>query len=958
MSFYGAAFPTKTSNADSGNAASPTTTVTLPPSSPEDSGTSAYPSAIAETLDADGLQSFYYRARRRRNRDLRDLIRAQPNAEGILDLALSKGDYWDPIAVSTAMHTAARKCREDGLRPDFEESRWKAMLELLSRRIGDGEARNLANNVWSLATLACQDWPLIGSIAELVTVRACEFNIQEVSNTVWAFATIKWQSSDAKLYDSLIVEISKKTSGGVMQDLTNTMWALATLQIANENVFEQLYGVASQHVSEFKPQELSNTIWSMATVTLRNDSLAFRISRQTMETVPEFIPQNLANFIWAYAKLGYDDESIAERVQMEALDRLESFSSQDLSTTLWAFATLAYRHDPFLHESLSTLRGRLRNSSHSFQAQHISNVLWSLATVSCYDQNCFVELTTQARASLESFKAQELSNTIWACAVATHRDNLTTDALAREAANRIAEFDTQGIGNTIWAAVQLDTSVDELYRAIWTKLEDPAILAQCSEKCLSMLVFALFKGGRLELAWTLFERLEEIGSDPGVASLGTWLHWCRQRLPEPRRELRVMARLARRRPCRYLGATVLIAAAGRLAELGQVAAAAVLLERIAAQGPGEGLESLARRFQARLVGGGSSLVRGVEGEADIDSWLEGLVGWQLVGNPHPQKGPRCDYDKECQVLRYVLANARPGDPDSVVRCIESFSEEGSRWLKIAGADKGAVLDDLVSVLTPCAPRMVVEFGCYVGYSSCRMARLLRPHGGHMVSVEVDPIHACIARCMHEFAGLSDNITVYVGHSEDAIPHLREAFPGAVFDAIFMDQKGTRFHLDLETLESQHLLGEECVVLADNVLKPGAPHFLWRLQRSARYNLSVVSLREFAAESVEDWMSVATLRPGLAAAFRDGVPLDPELSLPPHLSELAFHTDRARARSCSARLPGEVGEEDWACHSHHLRRAYAAAGITPRIVEVQRPDGPSGTPVVEWPQELRRRSRMA
>eukprot|EP00971_Amphidinium_carterae_P125473 2485476-Amphidinium_carterae.1 len=43
----------------------------------------------------------------------------------------------------------------------------------------------------------------------------------------------------------------------------------------------------------------------------------------------------------------------------------------------------------------------------------------------------------------------------------------------------------------------------------------------------------------------------------------------------------------------------------------------------------------------------------------------------------------------------------------------------------AGDEKGAVLDDLILTLPRAPPRVVVEFGCYVGYSCTRMSRLRR-----------------------------------------------------------------------------------------------------------------------------------------------------------------------------------------------------------------------------------------
>merc|ERR1719362_2145634 len=126
---------------------------------------------------------------------------------------------------------------------------------------------------------------------------------------------------------------------------------------------------------------------------------------------------------------------------------------------------------------------------------------------------------------------------------------------------------------------------------------------------------------------------------------------------------------------------------------------------------------------------------------------------------------------------------------SVIESIERFSQEGNGWLKIAGDEKGVVLDDLVQALLPSPPKLIIEFGCYIGYSATRFARLLRQHGGKLVSVEVDPVHVCIARTMLEFAGLSDTVSIELAYSEEAIPRLHSGVcGGTAADVVFMDQR--------------------------------------------------------------------------------------------------------------------------------------------------------------------------
>merc|ERR1719343_2003109 len=100
------------------------------------------------------------------------------------------------------------------------------------------------------------------------------------------------------------------------------------------------------------------------------------------------------------------------------------------------------------------------------------------------------------------------------------------------------------------------------------------------------------------------------------------------------------------------------------------------------------------------------------------------------------------------------------------------------------------------------------------------------------------------------------MTVQVGHSDDAVPILHEK--QRRFDMVFMDQRSTRFHSDLHTLERLKMLLPGCVVVADNVLKPGAPRWLWRICKGDNYSSDIVSVREFGSAETEDWMTVTVL----------------------------------------------------------------------------------------------------
>merc|ERR1711904_189196 len=102
----------------------------------------------------------------------------------------------------------------------------------------------------------------------------------------------------------------------------------------------------------------------------------------------------------------------------------------------------------------------------------------------------------------------------------------------------------------------------------------------------------------------------------------------------------------------------------------------------------------------------------------------------------------------------------------------------------------------------------------------------------------------------------------------------------------MDHKGSRFHIDIERLEEMGMLSDGCTVVADNVLLPGAPLYLWRACRLSHYDTNIISLREFAGGGLEDWMAVSQV-----FKLGSGKPRSDASPVPKELSELAAETDR-------------------------------------------------------------------
>ncbi|XP_051282730.1 catechol O-methyltransferase A isoform X2 [Dicentrarchus labrax] len=179
----------------------------------------------------------------------------------------------------------------------------------------------------------------------------------------------------------------------------------------------------------------------------------------------------------------------------------------------------------------------------------------------------------------------------------------------------------------------------------------------------------------------------------------------------------------------------------------------------------------------------------------------------------------------------VSINAVRGDPDSVIKAIDHFCKH-TEWAMNVGDEKGAILD--LVVMETC-PSTVLELGTYCGYSTVRITRLLPP-ATKLITVEMNPEYAHVARQVIQHAGLQDKVCVLEGESADLIPKMANMFGIQAFDFVFLDHWKDHYLPDIRLLEDCGLLAQGSVVLADNVVCPGAPDYL----NYVRYNLKYSS----------------------------------------------------------------------------------------------------------------------
>ncbi|XP_063310512.1 catechol O-methyltransferase-like [Pelobates fuscus] len=186
--------------------------------------------------------------------------------------------------------------------------------------------------------------------------------------------------------------------------------------------------------------------------------------------------------------------------------------------------------------------------------------------------------------------------------------------------------------------------------------------------------------------------------------------------------------------------------------------------------------------------------------------------------------------KEHRILDYVLKNATRGDPKSVVDAIDQYCSQ-KEWAMNVGDEKGLILDQIVKETDP---SVLLELGTYCGYSATRIARLLKP-GARLFTVEMNPIHAAVAKQILEFAGVQDKVHILQSSTHDILPKLKTEYAVENFDFVFIDHYGDRYKPDTVLLEDLGLLRKGTVLVADNAGFSNAAEFLDHVRKSGRYD---------------------------------------------------------------------------------------------------------------------------
>lgn len=200
------------------------------------------------------------------------------------------------------------------------------------------------------------------------------------------------------------------------------------------------------------------------------------------------------------------------------------------------------------------------------------------------------------------------------------------------------------------------------------------------------------------------------------------------------------------------------------------------------------------------------------------------------------------------------------EDDALQRARADARAEGLPGIQVPG-ELGVLLGILARAV---GARKILEIGTLGGYSGSWLARALPP-GGKVITLEVNPHHAEVARHTFEGTGVADRVTIRVGPALETLPDLRSEAP---FDLIFIDADKDNYPGYLDWAIA--LARPGALIVADNVLQGG------RVLADPPPDAGVAGIQEFnrrAAQHPRLAALILPMRDGrdgiLIAVVRDG-----------------------------------------------------------------------------------------
>jgi predicted O-methyltransferase YrrM len=164
------------------------------------------------------------------------------------------------------------------------------------------------------------------------------------------------------------------------------------------------------------------------------------------------------------------------------------------------------------------------------------------------------------------------------------------------------------------------------------------------------------------------------------------------------------------------------------------------------------------------------------------------------------------------VDRYIGQHLIPDDP--ALAAAQAASKAAGLPDIAVAPNQGKWLSLLARAI---GARRILELGALGGYSTIWLARALAD-GGRLISLEIDPGHADVARASVAHAGLAGKVEIRVGAALELLPQLAAERAGP-FDLTFIDADKANIPAYFDW--AVRLSRSGALIVVDNVVRKGA-----------------------------------------------------------------------------------------------------------------------------------------
>lgn len=270
-----------------------------------------------------------------------EALRGQPYSELVLEWLQHVG-MWDAHSAASVVHAYGRLVSMR-LARKADESLMKVLLAIVLRHVADLHACEVADVVSSVATsYDANHVEVFGTIfrplQQTVACVAHDMTAQDVSRTVWAFATAREQLGRAE--GPVLAQVSTTAASMHAHHVADVLWALCVMKRSLGSTESPMIHAVTNVADSMQAPDVASTLHALSRMKVDLGTAHAPLVKAVERVAGSMSAQDVSNTLRALctmnADLGVAHEPLVRAVEVVA----EHMSARDVQSTLRTFATI------------------------------------------------------------------------------------------------------------------------------------------------------------------------------------------------------------------------------------------------------------------------------------------------------------------------------------------------------------------------------------------------------------------------------------------------------------------------------------------------------------------------------------------------------------------------------------------------------------------------------------------